>query len=380
MEKRLSDFLESTKAMKLIVFMIYFIINFLFLIKYMSRQNKVPIEVLAVIFILAHAVFYFLGNSVFKNKISLKGVYSVIVLSVIFYIILSNLIQDPYSLKIDRWQTAEYSLDYWLHGKYIYATKNFMGNIPSYLPGQLLLLVGFYLIGNVGYLQVASLILFSFTIIKCFKSNNIRVIGILLTVFSLSFMYEAVCKSDFISSFIVVSSFIILWNEKFEKNVFQWPLLLGLITGVLWLTRSVVVIPLILFLCRPYFEATWKEKLNFLISFSLTVVLLLFSVLFPAEDFDYVLAYNPLGMQGQSNIFVVMFFTMVSVILSFFVKSISHQFYLSTMIIFALMCSFIVEQLIRETTSNLINITYLAAPLPFCIMSFCLIKKSNNKL
>jgi len=378
MKSNLFKFLDDSKMMKLIIFIIYFIINFLFLVKYGSRQEKVPILFLAVIFILIHGIFYFSYNSIFnKLTLSSKTIYVLVIVTGITYLFLSHLTKDPYALKIDRWQTAEYSLDYWLHGKYIYSTRNFMGNVPSYLPGQLLFLVCFYLIGNVGYLQVVSLVLFSFAVIKEFKANNTRLLGVLMMFFSLSFIYEAVCKSDFISSFIIISFFIIYWSKKYKDNYFQKPLLLGFILGVLCLTRSVVVVPLILFLCRPFFEASWTEKIKFTLMYLITIIVLLLSILLPAENFDYILAYNPLGMQGQSNIFAILIFLSLSVFLSFIVKKIRHIFYLSTIIVFSLMCVHIMEQLLRETTFNYLNITYLAAALPFCIISFCFLSQKE---
>jgi len=353
MKGRISNVLNDSKVMKAAVFIIYFIINFLFLVKYGSRQDKIPVLYLALAFVLIHGIFFF-SYQFFLNKISAssKIVPGLIIFTGLFYIVLSHLTTDPYSLKIDRWQTAEYSLDYWLHGKYIYATRNFMGNVPSYLPGQLLLLVGFYLIGNVGYIQVASLLLFSFAVTKLFRSTQIRILGILMIFFSLSFIYEAVCKSDFISSFLIVSAFIILWHTRFKNNYFQKPVLLGFILAILCLTRSVVVIPLILFLFRSFFTASWSEKIRFTLSFVGVAAALMLTVLLPAESFDYVLAYNPLGMQGQSNIFVVLFFLFSSVYFSFVVKEIRHIFYLSSVIIFALMGCHIIEQILKPTSFN----------------------------
>jgi len=282
-------------------------------------------------------------------------------------------------LNIDRWQTIEYSLDYWLHGKYIYDTRNFMGNVPSYLPGQLLFLAIFRFLGNVGYMQAASLLLFCFLVLKEFKNNNIRFFGILLLCASLSFIYEAVCKSDFISSFIIVSVFIVYWNKKFTENYFEKPLLLGFIIGIICLTRSVVIIPLILFLFKPFLETSGQNKIKFGITFLITAGLLLASVLLPAKNLEYILEYNPLHMQGQSNKYVVLFFLLLSVIFSLHIQKIKHIFYLSAIIVFCLMTAHILEQKINGSAFNFLNITYLAAALPFCIVSYCFLLKEDKK-
>lgn len=379
MISRIFDFFENTRIMKYLMSFIYFVINLLFIIKYGTRQDIMPIFLLIILFCLSQILMFKGFNFLFKKiKITKSLVYILTFLGVVFYIFLSHVMKDPYQLKIDRWQTIEYSLDYWLHGKYIYDTRNFMGNVPSYLPGQLIFLVGFYLIGNVGYIQVASLLLFSGTTIWFFKNNNIKFYGIFLLLISLSFLYEAVCKSDFISSFIIISVFILLWHKKFEKNYFEKPLLLGFVLGILCLTRSVVVIPLILFLFKPFWETDLKQKIKLLIAFSLTVVILLASVLLPAENFEYILKHNPLKMQGQSNIFVVLFFLVLSFVFSFYIKNIKQVFYLSTIIVFSLMCDHVIEQIIKGYHSNFLNITYVAASLPFCIVSYCFLLNSTT--
>ncbi len=364
--------------MKYIMFLIYGIINLLFVVKYGTKQSLIPNYILIILFCLSQFFFFKIYNYFSSNKkIATTIVYSSIFLTTILYIFLSHLLQDPFQLKIDRWQTIEYSLDYWIHGTYIYDTKNFMGNISSYLPGQLMFLVVFYFLGNVGYIQVASLLLFSLAIVWSFKENTIRLCGIILLTISLSFFYEAICKSDFISSFIIVSAFILYWHKKFERDYFEKSILLGFVVGVMFLTRSVVMIPLILFLLKPFLEADIKQKIKFLTALFLTVIILLASVLLPAQNVEYILKHNPLKMQGQSNIFVVLFFLLLSIVFSLYIKNIKHVFYLSAIIVFCLMCSYAVEYIVKGYDYNFLNITYVAAALPFCIISYCLLL--NNK-
>ena len=192
-------------------------------------------------------------------------------------------------------------------------------------------------------------------------------------IISLSFLYEAICKSDFISSFIIVSVFILHWHEKFERDYFQKSILLGFFVGIMCITRSVVIIPLILFLLKPFLEADIKQKIKFLTAFSLTVIILLASVLLPAENVEYILKHNPLKMQGQSNIFVVLFFLLLSIVFSFYIKNLKQVFYLSAIIIFCMMISYVIEYIIKGYDYNFLNITYLAAALPFSIIGYCFV-------
>lgn len=371
-------FFDNDKLIKYITYFIYLIINSLFLFKYGIRLGLVTLSYLFLFYILFHLFFFFKTNFFFSHiKSGAKNNNWFILIGGILYFVLCHLIDDPYQLKIDRWQTIEYSLDYWLDGKYIYDTKNFMGNTPSYLPGQLLFLLIFRFLGNVGYSQLFCLFLFYFSVFKQFRNSKIRFLGIFLMTTSLPYIYDAVCKSDFISSFIIVSSFLILWNKKFENNYFEKPIILGLLVGFISVTRSVTIIPLILFLIKPFLVTSLQNKIKFMILFLLTIGLLMFSVLYPAKDFNYIVKYNPLKMQGQISPYAMVFFLIITIFLSFYIKNIKHVFFASSIIIFSMMTLHLIEQALRGSSYNFFNITYLAAALPFCIISFCFASVSS---
>lgn len=379
MEKLLTQ--KWNKSISIILFILYTVINLSFLIKYGVRQSFVSIYLLGAIFIIVHFFIFKYSSRIF-SKLTEKPfiLKAFIVIVTLAYIGLAHVVKDPYKLNIDRWQTMEYSLRHWLHGKYIYDTKNFVGNYPSYLPGQLLVAVIFFFLGNVGYLQVAAFLLFCYTIVKEFKSPEIKLLGIFLLGVSLSYIYEVICKSDLISSFIIVSAFIVYWHRKFEKDYFKNPFLLGVLLGFVCLTRSVVIIPLILFFLKPFLATAVNNKIKVCVGFIITFSLLLATVLLPAKDFDYILKYNPLQLQGQANKYVTLFFLIITIILAFYVKRIEQVFYLSSVIIFAMMASYIIETIMRGWTFDYMNVSYLATALPFCIIGFCYTRQKNMEI
>lgn len=374
MNKTLNDTKES-KVNSIMLLAVYFVINLLFLTKYGIRQSIIPLSILIVIFSAVHFSMFFLRNNQFlARRLNKSTVYLLTGVFAVLYIALCHIMKDPYKMNIDRWQTLNFSLEYWVHGKYIYDTRNFMGNLSSYLPGQLLLALPSYLLGNVGYLQVVAFLLFSYTILLEFKSNLIRFTAILMLGISLSYIYETVCKSDFISSFIFAAAFILFWHSKFKGNYFQKPLLLGMCLGILCLTRSVAIIPLIIFLLKPFLATDTKLKIKTAAIFLITIVVLLITVFHTAESFDYILHYNPLTLQGQSNKFVMLFFLAAAVFLSFYVEKINDVFYFSAYILFLTMLSFVLEKYFLFGVGfqdNLFSTTYLAACLPFCIIAYC---------
>lgn len=367
--------MKTGKANSLMLFAVYFVVNFLFLTKYGIRQSLVPISILIIAFIAVHVLIFFLRkNELLSQKINVKLVYLLTGILGVGYITLCHVLTDPYQLRIDRWQTLDFSLDYWIHGKYIYDTRNFMGNLSSYLPGQLLLALPAYLLGNVGYLQVVAFLLFSYVVMLEFKSNLIRFTAILMLGISLAYIYEAVCKSDFISSFIFAAAFILFWHTKFKENYFQKSVLLGICVGVLFLTRSVVVIPLIIFLLKPFLATNTKSKIKTVAAFLLTVAVLLLTVFFPAKNLEYIIEHNPLTLQGQSNKWVMLVFLAVALLLSFYVRKINDVFYFSAYIVFLTMLSFVLEKFLLfglGFQDNLFSTTYLAACLPFSIIAYC---------
>lgn len=378
----LLNFIRSNRLNGILLFAVYFIINLLFLTKYGIRQSFVPLTILVILFSGGNLLLFSLGKwSRLKKLWTEKSVYVLIIFITIVYIALCHVIKDPYKMNIDRWATLEFSVEHWTKGEYIYDTPNFMGNLSSYLPGQLLLSSVFYFLGNVGYLQVAIFLLFSYVIFLEFKSNFHRFFAIGMLGISLAYIYEVVCKSDFISSFIAVAAFILFWSRKFKDDYFKRPFLLGICIGILCLTRSAVIIPLIIFLLNPFIKTSWKNKIKFGVCFLLTVAILLASVLLPAKNIEHVLQYNPLNLQGQSNKFVMLFFMILSVILSFYVKKIETVFYFSAYILFLVMLSFVGEQYFTlgfSYQNNYFSTTYLAACLPFCIIGYCYTKQKTE--
>lgn len=371
--------MESTFFKKIdwklsILYLFYTVINLLFLVKYGIRQSVISIYFLLFIFVLFHIFIYKWGLK-YLSKIVEKP-YAIKLLIVFFSIVylgLSHLMKDPYKLNIDRWQTIEYVMDYWLDGKYIYDTKNFMGNFPSYLPGQLLMILPFYLLGNVGYIQVAAFLVFSFSIMRNFKNNSLRFLVILLFGISLSYIYEVVCKSDLISSFIIVSAFILYWHRKFKDDYFKYSFVLGLLLGVICLTRSVVIIPLILFLFKPFIITSLNNKVKTISGFVISFSILISTVLLPAQNFDYILKYNPLALQGQTNKYITLFFILLTFLLSFFyVKNIKQVYFLSTLITFAVTSAFVFEQISWGYDLMFLGFSYCAIALPFCLTGYCL--------
>lgn len=165
---------------------IYIFINSLFLLKYASRQSYVPdwMVILGYVFSgcllmsLAHKKMYF------ANEDILRKVYIVIGLLISVVLVFMNLQVDPNSLHVDRWSAMEITIENLLDGRYPYDKTDYLGQTSSNLPGLSLLGLPFYLLGDVGYLQVFVFGVFSFWIYKSKRKSAEKILILLLLLFS----------------------------------------------------------------------------------------------------------------------------------------------------------------------------------------------------
>jgi len=172
---------------------------------------------------------------------------------------------------------------------------------------------------------------------------------------------------------------MLYWHRKFKSDYFKNAFILGLLLGVICLTRSVVIIPLILFLFKPFVETSLNNKFKTIFGFLISFSILMATVLLPAKGFDYILKYNPMALQGQTNKYITLFFILLTFILSYFyVKNIKQVFFLSALITFSVTTAFVFEQISWGYDLMFLGFSYSAIALPFCLFGYCLQLESNN--
>ncbi|REC74642.1 hypothetical protein DRF60_17320 [Chryseobacterium elymi] len=100
---KILTYTQNSKLNSLILFAVYFVINFLFLTKYGIRLSFVPISIPIVIFTAVHIfLFYLRKNELLTKKINVKLVYLLTVILGVGYIGLCHILKDPYQMNIDR--------------------------------------------------------------------------------------------------------------------------------------------------------------------------------------------------------------------------------------------------------------------------------------
>ncbi|MCK4562818.1 MAG: hypothetical protein KAT78_07925, partial [Flavobacteriaceae bacterium] len=187
-----------------------------------------------------------------------------------------------------------------------------LGGRSSNLPGLIIIGIPFYLLGSVGLLQSFSFLLFAYTIYKIITNEKAKLFGLVLLTSSVSFWWEVYVKSDLMSNFIIILNFLVLWYCKFKNDTINKPRFLGIIGGLLLLTRLVSIIPLTLLLFKPFLKSNFNKKIVFIGYAFITFTLLSFLVLKDCPSYDVFKVYNPFSLQNrQLPFFLSLFFILI---------------------------------------------------------------------
>jgi len=371
------------KIEKTVLLTIYFGINSLFIYKYGLRQDYIPVFLLLLAFPALILTIYY---SIFKSKLKpsqIKIIYIAIASIFFIFTLFLNFIVDGNSLNVDRWSAMEISITSIFKNIYPYSAVDHLGGRSSNLPGLIVIGIPFYLMGNIGLLQSFSFLLFAYTIYKTINNAKAKLFGLLLLVLSVSFWWEIYVKSDLISNFIILVSFVILWYYKYKNETITKPWLIGSLSSLLFFTRLVAIIPLTLLLFKAFLKTNYKKKLIFITSSIIAITLLLLLVLKDCPDYEVFKENNPFSLQNRQLPFVL---SLIFIIIPFYyahkVTSLSNLIKFSVTFLFIPVITSFVLSLINYGLYDIIHnsafdISYFNIVMPFLI--FYIIVKFDEK-
>lgn len=296
-------------------FIVYILINSLFIYKYGLRQDYIPVSLLLILFPVFIFILFFLIQKITLKVYYLKLIYFSIVVIFFFMTIGVNIYVDGYSLNVDRWSAMEISIRAILNGVYPYSIMDHLNQLSSNLPSLIFIGIPFYLLGDVGYLQSFSFLFFSYVLCKTINDFKAKIIGILLLIFSSFYLWELYAKSDLMSNFILVLGFCVLWYKKYPKNEFGNPVLLGVSASLLFLTRIPAMIPLSIFFFKGFVKTSSVKKSYFIISAFVSTAIAIYIVIHDYPSLDVLRNYNPLLLQSNKLPF---FYSLITVLLPFY--------------------------------------------------------------
>ena len=363
---------------------VFLFINLLFIYKYGFRQNFISVYLVLIIYTLISSFFLF--KDIFKIKfiqnLNIKLCFKTFVFLVVTIIFLVTFYTDGNSLKVDRWSAMDVAIRALLNGEYPYTAIDHLNGRTSNFPGLLVLGIPFYLLGNVGYLQIFAFLLLSYTLFK-FTTVQHAIKYLLLLIVSPAFWWEIFAISDLMSNMIICFCFVLIWQSKFKDDLFSKPYLLGFSTAFLVLTRGIVAIPLTLLFFKPFCKADNKAKLKTIIVFLATFVGLIAIVTINCPSIEILKNYNPLVLQTS---YLPSYIHVLAVILPFYCSFKIQNFNTSlfrfsivlilfpTIVAFYMVC--ITHGFNASIIQNKYDISYLSIVLPFLI--FEIAKPKDN--
>lgn len=276
--------------------MLYFLINALFITKYLMRISlSVTLLVLSA-YLLAGQLLPRLAARV--GHVGSRSLWFTILGFILVLAGMQYLI-DPYQIQVDRWSAIHNFINYLVHGRYPYMAPTHLGGYGSPFPVWQFLHIPFYYLNNVG-LSLFAALTFTLYTVKVMYGNKITLCFLACLLYSPAFIYEILVRSDLVANFLLVLAVInLLFIKKIELSTHQ--IQYSLVLGILLSTRLAITIPFFIFLLRPFLLLPFRRKVGFVLG-----VLFIFSLTF----FPFLLwnmksllffEYNPFILQTRQG-------------------------------------------------------------------------------
>ncbi len=379
---------EKSNFLSLFIWIIYFFVNGFFIVKYASEKTSI----LNVALIVAFYFFCVLSVVFIVDKLKItekfyQFLFFLIVASFFCITIFVNYKVDGNTLNVDRWSALENSINALLSGKYPYTITSHMHHASSNMPMLIYLAIPFYKIfGSVGYIQSFSFLLFSGVIFSFFKNYKQRILALFLLLLSLSYLWEIYTKSDLYSNFILLISIIYFIDKKIKNNQIK-PYSIAILLTLVSLTRIPVVFPLIIFYFNPFLKLENKQKIVFILTTLVTLVLALLPFIIIVPNFQILLENNPLSVQNQQPLWISIIILAVTIFFAFKTKNIEDIYQKSAVVLFLSVFIVFILRICETGYSYLIgksyfDISHFNMCMPFVILSMVInnFKLKENKL
>jgi len=356
---------------KILLVVYYLLVNILFIYKYGLRQDMIPVVVIIAAYLPCVCAVLFFN---FKKLKYLKEIYFTLIALTTLLLIFVVCNVDKYALMVDRWSAMEVGIRAWLNGEYPYTAIDHLNQHSSNFPGLLLIGLPFYLLGNVGFLQVFSFAALAFCLYKYFETDK-ALKFIVLLLLSPAFWWEIIVLSDLMSNFILVLVFILLIDKYLPSDKFKYPIALGSVLAVLILTRGIVFIPIALYFAKDFYRLPWTGKLKTAIAFTAVVVLLILSVLWNCPDWETLKHYNPFLLQTAlipPVIYVIVI--LLPLLLTFRIKNVRFDLCYYTValvaipVLYALVFKITAFGFQKTIVGSSMDLSYLSMLFPFLLI------------
>ena len=285
---------NNSRVLNYFLLTIYTTINLLFIWKYAPDYGLPVWPIMTVFVALASVVVWFFDRILhLKPILASKAMYHVltICMALSFFYILHQF--NPDEIRVGRYPSIYDWLSRLSHNQFPYQSST----NPSGFPFLYILALPFYLLGDIGYLQIISFFLFAWLIFKFnseFPESRLKLL--LLLIISPSFLYEIVVRSELFSNMVFFLIYALLIRNLITGRSSLTTAIAGLLGGFILSTRG-IIFPLLLLLIPVHFRSEPKK----LIIFGLSLIAGFFLTLVPflAWNLDYFLTKGPFAIQSS---------------------------------------------------------------------------------
>jgi len=211
----------------------YVCTNLLFVAKYAPRQGIPPLVACVIYGALATGVLWAACCGAFDRLLRSTGVYTVAVLTAAVLLLLLMLQFDPEGIRNGRYWAVHEWLGRMSHGFFPYASPH----LHTGFPFLFVLMLPFYLMGDVGLLQVCTFVMLAYIFRRGAVANASA--GILLLLVAPAFLYEIAVRSDLFSNIAILIFFLYLLDAILQRPTNHRWSAMGLAAGLLLATRAV---------------------------------------------------------------------------------------------------------------------------------------------
>jgi hypothetical protein len=277
----------------------FLFINCLFILKYGKQiTNLYPLLVLC--YIIAVLIAIVLATRLSAAILTDRQIGLLFWALCASFVILLLIVLDsvnPFQVNVDRWSAISYFLDSLLAGRFPYAAKSHLGNPISGLPGLFIIGLPFYLIGDVGLLQIFGFIVFSFLVYKYFSEDAPRFATVVLLGTAPIFLWEVAARSELFSNMVVLLLVFFYANSVKTQINYTKLVLCGIFTGIILSTRAIVILPLILYYLN-YFR---KQRTGYIFFFLFSTIISFLLTILPFFLWNpkLLMEHNPILKQSS---------------------------------------------------------------------------------
>ena len=235
---------------------IYIFINVLFVYKYSIRFLSHP-WLWIVGYPLAICALVFIFTRDFELKTSQEVSNALFISTVVLIAVILTLGMrhfNPAQIRVTRYPALHDWITRLLNGQYPYTSTA----LPSGFPVLFLIAVPFYVLGDLGLLQIFAFLIYAHILHRRFGSGSMtRMHALLLLLVSPVFLYEIAVRSDLFSNMVLVIAFMVCTRDEVDHARIPALAIMGIIGGLLLATRGIV---LLIFLI--YYGYLFKNQLK----------------------------------------------------------------------------------------------------------------------